>query len=214
MSALVVALLLNAGPCFEIHGATAGWKRVELEAGSSLAVFEDVPQFRTEASVILEERQTDLYRTGAVVGGGADFELDLPPGTRAVQATFAEPLRGAKVDVTGWNTVFLREQRVRGSEVSFSWGDAQVRRVWIRVHHHFRKPPVLMAVQLERRLPPRELGIPLQSRSLYFFQPEAGMRLVLCEDPERRLRVTRASLQQWGEVASMQQPGRRPAASP
>ena len=135
MSALVVMAVLAAGPCFELKEPTAGWKRLELPSETSrLAAFDDVPQFRSGERVKIVERDAGLYRAGQAVGGSTEFELELPSGTQRVTVRFKESLRGAKVDVTSWGMNIVNEQRVRGEQLSFSWGATDVSRVWVRVH--------------------------------------------------------------------------------
>jgi hypothetical protein len=207
VNALVLLGVLAAGPCFEVKEATAGWKRIELTSPTSrLAAFDDVPQFRSGERVKIVDRETGLYRAGQAIGGSTEFELDLPAGAQAVTVKFKESLRGAKVDVTSWGMNLVNEQRVRGDQLSFSWGATDVNRVWVRVHQHLREPPVVMEVEVERLVLPAQLGLPSSfstPHSLYFFQAEPGQRVMLCEDPNRRLQVTREAVSAGASVITL-----------
>lgn len=207
MSALVVMAVLAAGPCFELKEPTAGWKRVELPSETSrLSAVDDVPQFRSGERVKIVERDSGLYRAGQAVGGSTEFELELPSGTQRVTVRFKDSLRGAKVDVTSWGMNIVNEQRVRGEQLSFSWGATDVSRVWVRVHQHLREPPVLMEVEAERLVLPAQLGLPstfATPRSLYFFQAEPGQRVMLCDDANQRLQVTREAVSSSASVVTV-----------
>lgn len=208
MSALVLLAVLATGPCFDLKEPTAGWKRIELPSASSrLAAFDNLPQFRSGERVTIVERETGLYRAGQKIGGSTEFELELPPDTQAATVRFKESLRGAKVDVTSWGMSLVHEQRVRGEQVSFSWGASEVNRVWVRVHQHLREPPVLMELEVERRVLPAQLGLPVAfaaPRSLYFFQAEPGQRVLICDEPSWRLAVTREALSASPAVVTVQ----------
>lgn len=207
MSALIVMAVLAAGPCFEVKEPTPGWKRIELRPETAhLSSFDDLPQFRSGERVKIVERDTRLYRAGQAIGGSTEFELELPSGTQAVTVSFKESLRGAKVDVTSWGMNIVNEKRVRGEQLSFSWGATDVNRVWVRVHQHLREPPVLMEVAAERLVLPAELGLPsafATPRSLYFFQAEPGQRVMLCDNPNRQLEVTRDAVSANASVVTV-----------
>lgn len=198
MSALFLSLLLSAVPCYQATDATPGWKQVALpDDARSLAAPEGVLQFRSDEPVtVIDERPTAAW-LGKHGTGKTGFDFTLSPGARSLEIRFIEPLRGAKVDVTGFDEkrqgiALMREQRVGGTTLNLNWGAAEVKTVEVWVHDHLRREPVVASWKAVSQLQANRLALSQTfglKRSLYYLQPP-GQVVRLCDEPNRMLFVT------------------------
>lgn len=205
MSILMTVLLAaTPGPCFEANDTTPGWKQVAIPSDApSLAVVEEVEQFRSDDPITLIEDTNDVFRAGdSHFPGVTQFDFTLQPGTRKLALVFAGPLRGAKVDVSAQGAVgtmlLERERRVPGQELSIDLAQNEVWSVTVKVNDHLRKAPVLKRWTMTRQLSMGQLGASgaYQLRhSLYYRQP-AGPALRLCNDPTRVLSLSHRWVEQ------------------
>jgi hypothetical protein len=63
-----------------------------------------------------------------------------------------------------------------------------------------------MEVEAERLVLPAQLGLPstfATPRSLYFFQAQPGQRVMLCDDANQRLQVTREAVSASASVVTV-----------
>src|SRR4051794_8949565 len=141
MSALVLMVALAAeAQCFVPRETSPGWKQVALPPdGPALAAPEGVEQFRSDELVEVVDDRPGAYLAGtAHYTGRTEFSFTPPNGACVLEASFKEPLRGAKVDVSGWGSggtiSLMREDRVAGRTVRVNWGDNGVRSVTVVVH--------------------------------------------------------------------------------
>lgn len=185
---------------------TAGWKRVALDASRpALAAPPEVSQFRSgERALVVED---GLRRYEGTVGTNPlsmEHFFRLGAGTQQLRVEFSEPLRGAKVDVTAYSTggltfPLLVERRIPGSQLELQLEREDFTQLIIRVHHHFRRPPVVRSARAERLVNvSEEPGLPEALRapgSLYYLHP-GGRTLTLCETPGRVLRVEQRALEE------------------
>lgn len=194
---LVTFLAASSGPCFVSTDATPGWKQVVLpDEARALAAPEGVDQFRADEGLTIVDERSGVSLQGYSGGLGVTvFEFPLGAGGRSLDLRFAEPLRGAKVDVTASSELgamsLLREQRVGGATLSLSWGQNDVSSVTVRVHDHLRRDPVLLGWKSVRHVPADRAGLSpafTLRRSLYYRQP-AGPVVPLCNAPEQVLTV-------------------------
>jgi hypothetical protein len=84
--------------------------------------------------------------------GSMTYEFLVPTNARSLDVEFAQPLRGARVDAdalaSGRTFPVVRDQRVSGSLARLDWDVADVERISITVHEHFRERPVVRRWQL------------------------------------------------------------------
>lgn len=192
--------VLAAAPCFVPTDQTAGWKRVELtEDMPALSAPPGIDQFRSgEGALLFESDPTAYVGTSRSQPGRMTYTFRLPQDAAQLEVGFAEPLFGAKVDVTVYagHRAFplLSERRVSGAELALNWGMEGVDSVVIEVHKHFRGTPVVRQWRVGRVVwPSKEASVPegfKAPRSLYFLHP-GGQRIELCNDYGRRMALTR-----------------------
>lgn len=195
---LVVLTATQSTVCYQSVDSTPGWKQVALpQDAPSLAAPEGVLQFRSDEPVlVIDERPMAAWVGAQHRPGTTLFEFPLSPGAKSVEVRFAQPLRGAKVDATGYDerrqgTALMREQRTGGNTLNLSWGNAEMRTVEIGVHDHFRHEPLVASWKATSQLPASRLALPLafkMKRSLYYLQP-ASEGLRLCNEPSRIMTV-------------------------
>ncbi|NMO19322.1 hypothetical protein HPC49_17525 [Pyxidicoccus fallax] len=195
-----------AGTCWRPEDQTAGWKYVDLpEEAPALAAPEDVDQLRSGEPARLSESDPRAY-VGATKPkpGRMAYTFRVPPGTTRLEVSFLEPLRGAKVDATastvgGGTFPLLSERRQAGASLTLEWYGDTVDGVVVEVHHHLRERPVVRAWRTERPVwPEREPSVTAAfraPRALYFLHPGGGRTVLLCQSPERALRLTRWPLE-------------------
>lgn len=84
--------------------------------------------------------------------GSATFGFSVPPSARRIELEFAQPLRGANVDVdafaAGRTFPLLRDRRVSDTRVTVDWKEADLERIEVTVHQHLRERPVVRNWQL------------------------------------------------------------------
>lgn len=204
----LLALAAGSAPerCMTPADQTAGWKRSALDASSpALAAPPEVSQFRSGERALLVE--DGLLRYEGTVGSNPlrmEHLFRLGAGTQQLRVEFSEPLRGAKVDVTAYTTggltfPLLVERRMPGQQLELRLEREDFTQLIIRVHHHFRRPPVVRSARAERLVLISEVpGLPEALRipgSLYYLHP-GGRTLTLCEAPGRVLRVEQRALEE------------------
>jgi len=84
--------------------------------------------------------------------GSMTYEFLVPTNARSFDVEFAQPLRGARVDADaladGRTFPVARDQRVSGNVAKVDWDVADVERITVTVHEHFRERPVVRRWQL------------------------------------------------------------------
>jgi hypothetical protein len=208
MSALLMTLLLAAPDalCFYPRDGEPGWKVVTVPPEApALAAPDGVDQFRPGESVEVTSEHAGILISGARYHEGrTQFELKPGDGACHLDVTFAESLRGAKVDVTAWTdngtTVLRREDRMPGATLQVAWGDIGVHGLYIDVHNHLRESPILESWRSVCRVDAGRLPVSdafRLGRSLYYYQPR-GPRVMLCNRPDAVLKVRASSLPAGG----------------
>lgn len=203
MLALIITLTLGADPvCFVAKDAEPGWKQVVIPAETpALAASVEIDQFRPGDEVEVIDDHLDVFLAGSHIDlGRTFFELNSCGGACRLEATFRDPLRGTKVDVTSWALgqpmSLLNEQRLPGKQLNVQWSDLGQRQIAIRVHNHLRDDPVLQSWVTTCRLNADKLPVSdayRLTRSLYYFQPR-GSPVLLCERPGVVPKVHRKNL--------------------
>jgi hypothetical protein len=210
---MTAAMFLFLFPhCFTPTDQRAGWKYVEVpDDAPALAAPEGVEQLRSDEPFTLWYLDEAGGPSSWEHSGSTqlDFRLDVPLVLAAseldrLEVEFARPLDGAEVDATGddragssWSVPLWQRRRVRGERILLNWDEHQVGTLHLRVHHHLRRPPLVMRWRAGRETRllqepwiPRRFRLP---RTLFYLQP-AGRAIELCQAPERPLGARAASL--------------------
>ncbi len=152
MSAVILMTLLSGTDvhCYVASDGTPGWKLVALpDEAPALAADEGIEQFRSDEPVTVVDERPSVAWVGSPHGiGKTGFVFTVGPGGRLLEVHFAQPLRGARVDVTafderGQGMALMRDRRVGGDALNLTWGTAEVRSVEVKVHDHLRTEPVV-----------------------------------------------------------------------